>query len=72
MLGLDAYADWSYFSGVRDQSLPPVPDINANRDSFDIIGWHYEPGDVLLFHGHVLHSALVILRLVTTWRQSSI
>ena len=58
VLGRDTYESWSYFSGVRDQSLPPVPQIDDNRESFDIIGWHYEPGDVLLFHGHVLHSAL--------------
>ncbi len=58
MLGRQAYDDWSYFSGVADESLPPVPDINANRDSFEIIGWDYEPGDVLLFSGHILHSAL--------------
>jgi len=57
VLGADAYGSWSYSSGVRDQSLPPVPAIEAHRDSFDILGWHYEPGDVLLFHGHILHSA---------------
>jgi len=57
-LGVEAYEDWSYFSGVRDERLPPVPQIEANRDSFDIIGWDYEPGDVILFHGHILHSAL--------------
>ena len=57
MLGADAYEDWNYFSGVRDLSLPTVPTIEANRDSFDIIGWDYEPGDVILFHGHVLHGA---------------
>jgi len=58
VLGRESYDNWSYFSGVRDDGLPAVPDINANRDSFDILGWHYEPGDVLLFHGHILHSAL--------------
>lgn len=57
VLDRDSYKTWTYFSGVTDQSLPPVPDVEANRDSFDIIGWDYEPGDVLLFHGHVLHSA---------------
>lgn len=56
-LGREAYDDWSYFSGVRDATLPPVPDIEAHRSSFDILGWDYEPGDVLLFHGHILHSA---------------
>lgn len=58
VLGADSYKTWSYASGVRDQSLPKVPDINASRDSFDIVGWDYEPGDVILFHGHILHSAL--------------
>ena len=57
MLGADAYASWHYFSGVRDKSLPVVPDIEAQRDSFDILGFDYEPGDVILFHGHILHSA---------------
>lgn len=58
MLGAESYEDWTYWSGVKDKSLSLVPDIEAQRDSFDILGWDYEPGDVLLFHGHVLHSAL--------------
>jgi ectoine hydroxylase-related dioxygenase (phytanoyl-CoA dioxygenase family) len=58
MLGVDSYDDWTYWSGVKDKSLPPVPDIESHRDSYDILGWDYEPGDVILFHGHVLHSAL--------------
>jgi ectoine hydroxylase-related dioxygenase (phytanoyl-CoA dioxygenase family) len=58
MLGAESYEDWTYFSGVRDKNLPAVPDIEAHRDSYDILGWDYEPGDVLLFHGHILHSAL--------------
>ena len=58
MLGAEAYADWTYWSGIRDESLPLVPDIEAHRDSYDILGWDYEPGDVLLFHGNLLHSAL--------------
>jgi len=57
MLGVDAYENWNYFSGVRDSSLPTVPDIQAHRSSYDIVGWDYEPGDVILFHGHVLHAA---------------
>jgi ectoine hydroxylase-related dioxygenase (phytanoyl-CoA dioxygenase family) len=58
MLGVESYEDWTYWSGVKDTSLPVVPDIESQRDSYDILGWDYEPGDVLLFHGHVLHSAL--------------
>ena len=58
MLGAEAYEDWTYWSGVRDKALPLVPDIEAHRNSYDILGWDYEPGDVLLFHGNILHSAL--------------
>ncbi len=58
VLGEDTYEHWDYFTGVRDSSLPPVPTIENNRASFDILGWDYEPGDVILFHGHILHSAL--------------
>jgi ectoine hydroxylase-related dioxygenase (phytanoyl-CoA dioxygenase family) len=58
MLGAEAYAEWTYWSGVKDESLPAVPNIESSRESFDIIGWDYEPGDVLLFHGNILHSAL--------------
>ena len=57
MLGVEAYDDWDYFSGVRDNSLPKVPDIESHRDSYSILGWDYEPGDVILFHGHILHAA---------------
>jgi ectoine hydroxylase-related dioxygenase (phytanoyl-CoA dioxygenase family) len=57
MLGAEAHERWSYWSGVRDKSLPWVPDIESHRDSYDILGWDYEPGDVLLFHGNILHSA---------------
>jgi ectoine hydroxylase-related dioxygenase (phytanoyl-CoA dioxygenase family) len=57
MLGVSTYDDWNYFSGVRDNSLPKVPDIEAHRNSYDILGWDYEPGDLILFHGHSLHAA---------------
>ncbi len=58
MLGADSHDDWHYMRGVQDPSLPPVPDIDAHRDSFDIMGWSFSPGDVILFHGNILHSAL--------------
>ncbi len=57
MIGADAHKQWTYFDGVRDMTLPPVPDIEGRRASFDVLGWAYEPGDVLLFHGHILHGA---------------
>ncbi|MEH6569810.1 MAG: hypothetical protein V7709_12070 [Halioglobus sp.] len=29
-------------------------EIDACRDSFDKMGWDYESGDVILFHGQVI------------------
>ena len=57
LIGPEAYEQWTYFDSFLDPSLPELPEIEAARDSFDILGWDYEPGDIILFHGHVLHSA---------------
>lgn len=58
MLGADTHESWTYWSGVKDKTLPTVPDIEGHRDAYDILGWDYAPGDVILFHGHILHGAL--------------
>lgn len=34
---------------------PPLPDVDNHRDSFDIVSWDTEPGDVLLFGANMLH-----------------
>jgi ectoine hydroxylase-related dioxygenase (phytanoyl-CoA dioxygenase family) len=34
---------------------PPLPDIERNRDSFDIASWAIEPGDIIMFHPGILH-----------------
>ena len=57
VIGAQAHDSWSYADAFRDPSLPSAPDIEEHRESFDILGWDYEPGDVLLFHGHILHGA---------------
>ena len=57
LIGREAHEQWTYFDSFLDPSLPKLPDIEANRDSFDILGWDYSPGDVLLFHGNIVHSA---------------
>ena len=33
----------------------PIPDIEADRDSFDIVSFGIERGDVLMFHPNMLH-----------------
>lgn len=57
LIGRESFEEWTYFDSFSDASLPVLPDIEAARDSFDILGWDYEPGDIILFHGHILHSA---------------
>ena len=49
--------EFSYNNSLLDTSLPEIPDIENNRESFDIIGWDYEPCDVILFHGNLIHGA---------------
>ena len=51
----------------------PLPDINGNRDAYDILAWDMEPGDCIAFHPMMLHgsrgNSLPIRRraLQTTW-----
>ncbi len=40
-----------------DDASEPVPDIDARRDEFPIIGWAVEPGDAVVFHFRTLHAA---------------
>ncbi len=58
IISAESFENFSYSNGFFDEMLPEVPPINHMRDSFDIIGWDYEPGDVLLFHGNILHGAV--------------
>jgi ectoine hydroxylase-related dioxygenase (phytanoyl-CoA dioxygenase family) len=57
LIGREAHASWTYFDSFLDPALPQLPDIESSRDSFHILGWDFAPGDVLLFHGNILHSA---------------
>jgi ectoine hydroxylase-related dioxygenase (phytanoyl-CoA dioxygenase family) len=45
------------YDGMRDDSLPSMPDVAKYRDSFDILSWDVEPGDALVFNGNMLHGA---------------
>lgn len=39
----------------KDSPLPRLPDIENNREAFDIVSWDLTPGDVIVFHLGVLH-----------------
>ena len=48
------------FDGTRlyeGDEAEPVPDIEADRDQFDIRGWAVEPGDAVAFAFRTLHGA---------------
>ena len=40
-----------------DDSTEFVPDIDTQRDQFDIRGWEMQPGDAVAFHFRTLHGA---------------
>ena len=40
-----------------DDATPAVPDIDANRDSFRLMGWAMLPGDVVAFTFRTIHGA---------------
>lgn len=54
------YAPESFAEGndwMDDFKGEPVPDIQASREDFDIIGFDVEPGDALIFSAWCLHGA---------------
>lgn len=49
---MDEEARW-----FPEGSMEEVPDIEADRSSYTILGWALEPGDAVAFHMLTLHSA---------------
>jgi ectoine hydroxylase-related dioxygenase (phytanoyl-CoA dioxygenase family) len=49
---MDDEAKW-----FPEGSLADLPDIEADRDAFPIVGWELEPGDAVFFHMLTLHAA---------------
>lgn len=49
------------FTGVdydhSDEKLESMPDIDANRDDYDIRSWSLQPGDAIAFHYLTVHGA---------------
>lgn len=48
---LDSQARW-----FPEGSLADRPDIEANRDRYNIVGWALQPGDAVCFHMLTLHA----------------
>jgi ectoine hydroxylase-related dioxygenase (phytanoyl-CoA dioxygenase family) len=49
---LDNQARW-----FPEGSLADLPDIEADRSAWNILGWQLEPGDVVFFHMLTLHAS---------------
>ncbi|MFB2539430.1 MULTISPECIES: phytanoyl-CoA dioxygenase family protein [unclassified Acinetobacter] len=49
---MDNQAKW-----FPEGSLADLPDIEADRSAFPIVGWEIEPGDAVFFHMLTLHSS---------------
>ena len=41
----------------ENDGLEEIPDIDANRDAFDIVGWDLAPGDAVAFDYRTIHGA---------------
>lgn len=64
--------------GQADESLfSEIPDIEAERARYDIVGWDLEAGDCLVFHARTLHGSAGnnfdhdMRRFVTRWTAPS-
>ena len=49
---MDDQAKW-----FPEGTLEELPDIEADRDAFEILAWELEPGDAVFFHMLTLHAA---------------
>lgn len=47
---MDNQAKW-----FPEGSLSEIPDIEADRDAHDIVGWEMQPGDAVFFHMLTIH-----------------
>ena len=58
LYGPSTFGDKSGFADIYARAgLEPLPDIEAERDSHEILCWEMEPGDVLIHHPLTLHYA---------------
>jgi ectoine hydroxylase-related dioxygenase (phytanoyl-CoA dioxygenase family) len=59
--GSHRWGRWFEPEGTRDYERNPdyeiIPDIEADRDQYEIISWDLSPGDVYVFHALTVHGA---------------
>ena len=46
---------------VFDDDTVPFPDIEGDRDSYEILSWDMEPGDVAIFNARMIHGGSGLL-----------
>jgi ectoine hydroxylase-related dioxygenase (phytanoyl-CoA dioxygenase family) len=68
------YADFHGDKSRPDATdFEEIPDIESNRDAYDIIGWDMQPGDCVVFDARTIHGApgnhcdRTLRRFVTRW-----
>jgi len=44
-----------------DDDFVPFPDVERNRDDFEILSWDMEPGDVAIFNARMIHGGSGLL-----------
>ncbi|MEM7323478.1 MAG: phytanoyl-CoA dioxygenase family protein [Actinomycetota bacterium] len=40
---------------VMADDLEPFPDVEGDRDAFDLVSWNMNPGDVAIFNARIIH-----------------
>ncbi|MFK7916047.1 MAG: phytanoyl-CoA dioxygenase family protein [Pseudomonadales bacterium] len=53
--GFDPANPGDLSASYYEQDLPKLPDIEANRDAWDIVAWDLEPGDLIFSSPSILH-----------------
>ena len=51
------YDNGQYTDPLATTDDEPIPDFEAERDSYEILHWDLDPGDAIAFHGLTLHHA---------------
>ena len=50
------------YDHLETSALTPFPDIEGNRDDYEILSWDMEPGDIAIFNARMIHGGSGLLR----------